>query len=153
MCTSVGISNRLRTPCHTRLRRPPGGPFSYQGVSTRGVRHSPFFFLTPFGFLGPGSVGSWEFVFGLFFQLWGPKGPNDPCKSFRKFPISREGPNGVSTKGVSMKRSNSPVLRHFIQQFIRDIFRNRLIMVSKRTSIVSKNDASLLSTQKKYTYH
>ena len=38
---SVGISNRLLTPCHTRLRRPPRGPFSYQGVSTRGVRHSP----------------------------------------------------------------------------------------------------------------
>ena len=34
-------SNRLLTPCHTRLRRPPRGPFSYQGVSTRGVRHSP----------------------------------------------------------------------------------------------------------------
>ena len=38
---SVGISNRLLTPCHKRLRRLPGGPFSYQGVSTRGVRHSP----------------------------------------------------------------------------------------------------------------
>ena len=38
---SVGISNRLLTPCHTRLRRLPRGPFSYQGVSTRGVRHSP----------------------------------------------------------------------------------------------------------------
>ena len=38
---SVGISNRLLTSCHTRLRRPPRGPFSYQGVSTRGVRHSP----------------------------------------------------------------------------------------------------------------
>ena len=35
------ISNRLLTPCHTRLRRPQRGPFSYQGVSTRGVRHSP----------------------------------------------------------------------------------------------------------------
>ena len=33
---SVGISNRLLAPCHTRLRRPPRGPFSYQGVSTRG---------------------------------------------------------------------------------------------------------------------
>ena len=38
---SVGISNRLLSPCHTRLRRPPRGPFGYQGVSTRGVRHSP----------------------------------------------------------------------------------------------------------------
>ena len=38
---SVRISNRLLTPCHTRLRRPPRDPFSYQGVSTRGVRHSP----------------------------------------------------------------------------------------------------------------
>ena len=38
---SVGISNRLLTSWHTRLRRPPRGPFSYQGVSTRGVRHSP----------------------------------------------------------------------------------------------------------------
>ena len=35
------ISNRLLTPCHTRLQRPPWRPFSYQGVSTRGVRHSP----------------------------------------------------------------------------------------------------------------
>ena len=34
-------SNRLLTPCHTRLRRPPRGPFSYQGVSTSGIRHSP----------------------------------------------------------------------------------------------------------------
>ena len=40
---SVGISNRLLTSCHTRLRRPPRSPFSYQGVSTRGVRHSPVF--------------------------------------------------------------------------------------------------------------
>ena len=39
----MGISNRLLTPCHTRLRRPPRRPFSYQGVSTRGVRHSPEF--------------------------------------------------------------------------------------------------------------
>ena len=31
----------LLTPCHTRLRRPPKGPFSYQGVSTRGVGHPP----------------------------------------------------------------------------------------------------------------
>ena len=38
---SVGISNRLLTPCHTRLRRPPRDLFSYQGVSTRGVGHSP----------------------------------------------------------------------------------------------------------------
>ena len=38
---SVGICNRLLTPCHTRLRRPRRGPFSYQGVSTKGVRHSP----------------------------------------------------------------------------------------------------------------
>ena len=45
---SVGISNRLLTPCHTRLRRPPRGPFSYQGVSTRGVRHSPDDALGPF---------------------------------------------------------------------------------------------------------
>ena len=37
----IGISNRLLTPCHPRLRRLPRGPFSYQGVSTRGVRHSP----------------------------------------------------------------------------------------------------------------
>ena len=43
----VGISNRLLTPCHTRLRRPPRGPFSYQGVSTRGARHSPVW--EPFG--------------------------------------------------------------------------------------------------------
>ena len=28
---------RLLTPCHTRLRRPPRGSFSYQGVSTRGL--------------------------------------------------------------------------------------------------------------------
>ena len=35
------FKNRLLTPCHTRLRRPPRGPFRYQGVSTRGVRHSP----------------------------------------------------------------------------------------------------------------
>ena len=39
---SLGISKRLLTSCHTRLRRPPRGPFSYQGVSTRGVRHSPY---------------------------------------------------------------------------------------------------------------
>ena len=39
---SVGISNRLLTPCHTRsVRRPPRGPFSYQRLSPRGVRHSP----------------------------------------------------------------------------------------------------------------
>ena len=44
----MGISNRLLTPCHTRLRRPPRGPFSYQGVSTQGVRHrtsKPLFFF------------------------------------------------------------------------------------------------------------
>ena len=34
---SVGISNRLLTPCHTRLRRPPREAFSYQGVSTGGL--------------------------------------------------------------------------------------------------------------------
>ena len=46
---SVGISYyRLLTPCHTRLRRPPRGPFSYQGVSTRGVRHSPDYASTFF---------------------------------------------------------------------------------------------------------
>ena len=28
-------------PLNTALRRPPRGPFSYPGVSTRGVRHSP----------------------------------------------------------------------------------------------------------------
>ena len=38
---SVGISNRLLTPRHIRLRRPARGPFSYQGVSTKGVRHPP----------------------------------------------------------------------------------------------------------------
>ena len=37
---SVGISNRLLTPCHTRLRRPPR-ILSATRVSTRGVRHSP----------------------------------------------------------------------------------------------------------------
>ena len=34
---SVGISNRLLT----KTAKTPRGPFSYQGVSTRGVRHSP----------------------------------------------------------------------------------------------------------------
>ena len=34
-------SNRLLTPCHTKLQRPPRGPYNYLGVSTRGVRHSP----------------------------------------------------------------------------------------------------------------
>ena len=29
---SVGISNRLLTPAHTTLRRPPRSPFSYPGV-------------------------------------------------------------------------------------------------------------------------
>ena len=42
---SVGISNRLLTPCHTRPRRPPRGPFSYQGVSTRGLGTRQLFYL------------------------------------------------------------------------------------------------------------
>ena len=45
---SIVISNRLLTPCHTRLRRPRRGPFSHQGVSTKGVRHSPDFSFWPF---------------------------------------------------------------------------------------------------------
>ena len=32
---------RPLAPCHTSLRRPPRGPCSYQGVSTRGVGHLP----------------------------------------------------------------------------------------------------------------
>ena len=38
----TGVARRAEemTGVCTRLRRPPRGPFSYQGVSTRGVRHS-----------------------------------------------------------------------------------------------------------------
>ena len=44
ICRDFQYYYRLLTPCHTRLRRPPRGPFSYQGGSTRGVRHSPAVF-------------------------------------------------------------------------------------------------------------
>ena len=52
---SVGISNRLLTACHTSTQdcEDLKGPFSYQGVSTRGVRHSPGNFSAFFGISGP----------------------------------------------------------------------------------------------------
>ena len=37
----------------------------------------------------------------------------------------RAGPQEVSRKGVSMKRSNFPMLGHFVHKFQKDIFRNR----------------------------
>ena len=70
---SAGMSNRLLNPCHTRLRRPPRGPFSYQGVSTRGVRHSPEIQGLPNGGVSNGGVSRSGLVlpFLSFFVLFG----------------------------------------------------------------------------------
>ena len=37
----TGVANRLLTPCHTRLRRPPRGPFGYQGYDSACLVKSP----------------------------------------------------------------------------------------------------------------